>query len=372
MLPFSAYASDDVATFNFPFSQPQVTDYSGYMEVLFESSGGSRYVRLFQWQTTPSSQMIGTEKILTNVTVNSNGLVNIKFDYPESTFYAVVSIYNGQWAGSGYFEIWQDVSVGSEIAFNLDYDDNIVSFNIYGSYTNLTSDLVPSYLPKFSVTYGDDTSLSDVTSKLTEINNNLLQLHSDNVLLDSELKTMIQQLNDLTSSVGTHLTQANWWLNYISDQINAFADRVDEDTEYIKAALKNIMDSVKKYLPTLDTNLNWLKQYVQYTFSVEFSQFKNDTLNFLYQFYLMLTDKPKNNLESPDTSHMDGYIDSENELLQNDVDMNEVVKVEVNQNALTVIWDLVQGVFDQSGKVFGMVLTVLSLGLVAMVLGRKV
>ena len=86
-----------------------------------------------------------------------------------------------------------------------------------------------------------------------------------------------------------------------------------------------------------------------------------------------LKETVSHNLTSPDTSNMDGYIDTENSLLDNsNVDLSDVVKVEVNQNALTVIWDLVQGVFDQSGKVFGMVLTVLSLGLVAMVLGRKV
>ena len=87
----------------------------------------------------------------------------------------------------------------------------------------------------------------------------------------------------------------------------------------------------------------------------------------------LLNQNVSNNLTSPDTSDLDGYLDAENSLLNNsNVDVSDVVKVEVNQNALTVIWDLVQGVFDQSGKVFGMVLTVLSLGLVAMVLGRKV
>lgn len=376
--PFASAAE----SYNIPFSQPQVADGSGYMEVLFESSGGSRYVRLFQWQTTPSTQMIGTEKILTNVTVNSNGLVNIEFDYPESTFYAVVSIYDGRWSDSGYFEIWQDVSVGSEIAFNLDYDDNIISFNIYGNYTNLTSNLVSGYLPKFTVTYGDDTSLSDVSSSLTEINNTLVQIHNDNLATLDEISAIqdgltryLELLHQDFGVIEDSLTEANVWLDFISDQLNDFSDRIHNDLSNILTGINQVNAKLEEVKTKLDSISNYLR--LQWMLMDKYyAQYKTHLANIQYyisQIKDALLDGPDSNLTSPDTSNMDGYIDTENSLLDNsNVDVSDVVQVEVNQNALSFIWSLVQKIFDSNGKVFGMVLTVLSLGLVAMVLGRKV
>lgn len=381
--PF-AFASE---AYNIPFSQPQVVDGSGYIEVLFERANGSRYVRLFQWQTPTATDWTELDlPIPLFLTINRNGFIEFKFDSaPEAVFYSVITIVDPSLSNS-YFDVWQNLSNEGKVTRSLDYDDNIVSFNIYGSYAKLTSNMVGAYIPKFTVTYGDDTSLSDVSSALTQINNNLLQLHNDNLIFKEDVEYIQSQLTDYFEllhsdniSINNSIIDIIAWLEFIKNQLNDFSDRVHTDLEASRLLLVDIksilseMNIVLANIDTTTTNINTRLYSLYNLLNRNVVPDLRDVRNNVRDILDLLNQTVTNNLTSPDTSNMDGYIDTENSLLDNsNVDVSDVVQVEVNQNALTFIWSLVQQIFDSNGKVFGMVLTVLSLGLVAMVLGRKV
>ncbi len=381
--PFASAAE----SYNISFSQPQVADGTGYMEVLFERSSGSRYVRLFQWQTPTATDWTELDlPIPLFLTINKNGFIEFKFESaPEAIFYSVITIVDPSLSDL-HFNVWQNLSDEGKVTRSLDYDDNIVSFNIYGSYAQLTSDMINTYIPEFSVTYGDDTSLSDVSSTLTEINNNLLQLHSDNLIfkedveyIQSQLTQYFELLHSDNVSINNSIMDAIVWLDFISDQLNDFSDRVHTDLEASRLLLvdiKSVLSEMNIVLANIDSTTSTINQRVYAIYQnlqrhiiPDLEEVRANIKSILN----LLNQSVSNNLTSPDTSDMDGYIDTENSLLDNsNVNVSDVVQVEVNQNALTFIWSLVQQIFDSNGKVFGMVLTVLSLGLVAMVLGRKV
>lgn len=357
------------------------------MEVLFERSSGSRYVRLFQWQTPTATDWTELDlPIPLFLTINKNGFIEFKFESaPEAIFYSVITIVDPSLSDL-HFNVWQNLSDEGKVTRSLDYDDNIVSFNIYGSYAQLTSDMINTYIPEFSVTYGDDTSLSDVSSTLTEINNNLLQLHSDNLIfkedveyIQSQLTQYFELLHSDNVSINNSIMDAIVWLDFISDQLNDFSDRVHTDLEASRLLLvdiKSVLSEMNIVLANIDSTTSTINQRVYAIYQnlqrhiiPDLEEVRANIKSILN----LLNQSVSNNLTSPDTSDMDGYIDTENSLLDNsNVNVSDVVQVEVNQNALTFIWSLVQQIFDSNGKVFGMVLTVLSLGLVAMVLGRKV
>lgn len=365
--PFFAYAAE---SYYVPFSQPQVTENSGYIEVLFEQSDGDRYIRVFQWQTTVGSDWTELDlPVPLFLTVNSNGFIKFQFEAnPESVFYSVITIYDPYYDTDVHFNVWQNLSSEGIVTRSLDYDDDIVSFNIYGSYAQFSSDLTNSYLPAFTVSYGDDTSLSDVMESLAVINANLLQLHNDNVITQEELISISSKLNELytllSNDLGyikTYIYEISDSLLYIINQLNAFSDRMHKDITDVYAALEAILTLVRDYFPLIDEDLLMI---------LDENIAMNEKLDRIIEILEMQGESVQTTVDS---SNIDEAIDIENSLLDNsNVDVSDVINVEVNQNALTVIWDLVEKFLNSHGKVFGMVLTVLSLGLVAMILGRKV
>lgn len=361
--PLFAFA-DEVPSYNIPFSQPQVTEDSGYIEVLFERpSDGYRYIRLFQWQTTVASDWTELDiPVPLFLTINKNGYIQFKFEAnPESIYYSVISIYDSRLQTDGHFNVWQNLSDEGIVNRYLDYDDNVVSFNIYGSYAQLSSNMTDSYLPKFTVTYGSDTSMTDIFNRLVDISEKLLQLHNDNVLLRSDLEYISGQLNSFYEQMKSDFDLANKniynianYLYTIISQLNAFSDRIHSDLISVYTALDFLLQDFRSIMPYYE----WIDQ---------------DLLEILDRLDRLLEMQGNVEQTTVDNSNIDNALDIENSLLDNsNVDVSDVVNVEVNQNALTVIWDLVEKFLNSNGKVFGMVLTVLSLGLVAMILGRKV
>lgn len=364
--PSFAYAAED-EVYYMDCSQPIPDDNSGYAEVLFERSNGNRYVRVFYWQYLSATNGAGTEDLLTYVDINYNGVdFGITFSgNPSDVFYGNLTIYDPSIDDLVHFNIVQDGSEDGVITFNRNYDDEIISFNLYGNYSLVFSSFTNSYLPAFSVVYGD--SGLDI-NLLNEAISILNQLHADNVITQSELTDILTSLNDLSAQLSSDmdLLNSNVYniaknIVYITQQLNDFSDRMHADLLDIYTALDYIMVCVETYLPLIDQSLlDILYENIS----------ANEKLDRIIEILEM---QGESNLTSPDTSEMDGYIDAENSLLDNsNVNVSDVVQVEVNQNALTVIWDLVEKFLNSHGKVFGMVLTVLSLGLVAMVLGRKV
>lgn len=363
--PTFAYAAE---TYNCPFSQPQLFDGSGYMEVLFQRSNGSRYIRVFQWQTSfPGYESVSPVPV--GLTVNKNGLIKFQFVGPaDLTFFTVISICDPYSSSQFHFNTWQNISNKGYVERSLDYDDNIVSYNIYGSYSDLTSDLLNSYIPAFTVTYGDDTSLSDLLESLDKMYDELLVLHSDNLLMYEDLEFIISQLNALSDRIHNDLDLMNSNVYYIAQQIktivsqlNDFSERMHVDITSLYDVLINILYECREYFVYFDEDLLAI---------LDENIAINEKLDRIIEILEMQGESVQTTVDS---SNIDEAVDIENSLLDNsNVDVSDVINVEVNQNALTVIWDLVEKFLNSHGKVFGMVLTVLSLGLVAMILGRKV
>lgn len=346
-----------------PFSQPQLTDNSGYIEVLFEEADGDRYIRLFQWQTTVASDWTELDlPVPLFLTINRNGYIQFQFEAnPESIYYSVITIYDPYYDSEVHFNVWQNLSDEGKVNRYLDYDDNIVSFNIYGSYAKLSSNMTNSHMPAFNVTYGSDTTMTDIFNKLVDISEKLLQLHNDNVLLRGDLEYISQQLNSFYEKVSSDFDLANHNLSNIVlrleriiEQLDAFSDRVHSDLISVYTVLDFLLQDFRSIMPYYE----WIDM---------------DLLEIIDRLDRLLEMQGNVEQTTVDNSNIDNALDIENSLLDNsNVDVSDVVNVEVNQNAMTVIWELVEKFLNSHGKVFGMVLTVLSLGLVAMVLGRKV
>ena len=247
-----------------------------------------------------------------------NGFIEFKFESaPEAIFYSVITIVDPSLSVL-HFNVWQNLSDEGKVTRSLDYDDNIVSFNIYGSYAQLTSDMINTYIPEFTVNYGDDTSLSDVSSTLTQINNNLLQLHSDNLIFKEDVEYIQSQLDrylellhqDLGVLEGS-LTESNVWLDFISDQLNDFSDRVHTDLEASRLLLvdiKSVLSEMNIVLANIDSttsNINTRLYSIYNQLNRNIIPDLRDVRDNVRDILDLLDQSVSNNLTSPDTSTLE-------------------------------------------------------------------
>lgn len=194
---------------------------------------------------------------------------------------------------------------------------NSVPFScVYDNSSNYTS-LLLDIISDLTLLHEDNV---DQVDKLVEIINGVVQLHSDNLEILEEFATLLS------------------------------------DTAYIK----DVLDLICNYLYD---DLNFM------LWELDFQLMDiNTRLDTIIE---ILRSSGESNLTSPDSSNVDDYYEIEQGLInRTDVDVSNVVNVQIDQNAMSFTWNLLDTIMNSNGKVFGMTLTVLSLGIIALILGR--
>ncbi len=381
MCPISAYANSLAF---FPCSEPAVTDYSGYVAV--QNTGASFIV---QYTCIPVEYLeggVGSAPLFVvtgvdgwSIDFNIIGDPNTVYRFAFSILHSSgeiqgINSFDVHGSATSYFAFNSSYTItGLDFHGNWDYSwlapsDGIDTFEYFFAqdkydYVFLLSmvnalqgiyDQDTEQLEKIKQIYTSSTNIESILNQLlTAYSDDLAQIVADNKAI---LEAMKQQLLDndeiiakLNSLIDIH--------NKVLTELNNISKDVD-DINY------RLFEMFEQWNP-----LFW--EFYGYLDAIWLSV--DDVESKLDRIIELLSEEGESDLTKPDTSEMDGYIDAENSLLDNsNVNVSDVVQVEVNQNALTVIWELVEKVLNSHAKIFGAVLTVLSLGIVCMVLGRKV
>lgn len=168
-------------------------------------------------------------------------------------------------------------------------------------------------------------------------------------------------MNNLDASTSAYRQEFIREVGKLLDLTDTVLSKIDKTNEY----LRDIYLLLETYLVEMR---GWLEElyWIELDSNGKLYEIK-DTLDAILQ---ILQQKTDTEFTTVNQDEFNSFYDVENSLLNPDVDVSDVMKVEVNQNALTVIWDLVERGLQSHGKVFGMVLTILALGIVALILGR--
>lgn len=369
--PISAFALPDTY-YPIASDKPTVTDYSGYVELLFESkSTGQRFVSVVSWFFTPalntSSEFYQTsdKPILTIVRNSEQFRLGVSTNDGVSGNMSFLTIDSGSQLYFGYISVPDDEAT---YYYNVTYGSgySLVGMHYYGDFSsvNVSNGLSNE---EFYVTYGADSVISHGINQLISGVYSLIDAVGQEQYAE-QLQSIIDKLNNIDSSVDgfrqdykTGLTQLFSWFRLFIDDL----DQLVQNSEDIE---KLIRDEVVIYLVSIDT---WLYSINDWTMNTYLELYE---IHSIVQSILDILNAQGENgekLTQPDNSDMDNYYDVENGLLDGgNADVNGAVNVQINQNAMAVIWDMVERALNSHSKVFGMVLTVLSLGIIALILGR--
>lgn len=369
--PISAFAVPDIY-YQIASDKPTVTDYSGYVELLFESkSTGQRFVTVLSWHFTPtlntSSEFYLTsdKPILTIVRNSEQFRLGVSTNDGVSGNMSFLTIDSGSQLYFGYISVPDDAAT---YYYPVSYGSNyaLVGMHYYGDFSSIQVDNSLSNA-EFYVTYGADTVISHGINQLISGVYSLIDAVGEEQYAE-QLQSILDKLNSIDSSVDgfrqeykTGLTQLFSWFRLFVDDLDALVQN-SEDIEDL------IRDEVVIYLMSIDT---WLYSINDWTMNTYLELFEIHSIVQSILDTLNAQGENGEKLTQPDNSDMDNYYDVENGLIGNGSgDVNGAVNVQVNQNAMSVIWDLVENALNSHSKVIGMVLTILALGIVALILGR--
>mgnify|MGYP003301085992 CR=1 FL=1 len=366
MCPISAFAAPDTYYFK-SFSKPTVNDYSGYVELLFEDSvSGSRWVSVLSWYFTPisqSSDSVFTDRPLLHLVRNASqfrlGIESAEGVFGNMCFTFFDANTNIQLSN---YTVYDDESIFyHNVTYGTAY--KLIGIHYYGDFVSV-NDSSGLGNEEFYVTYAEDSVICYGINQLISGLYALIDL-TDSDAYSSQLEEIISSLN---SFEGSFEEFESFYKEQITSLLTIFNDQLSK--------LEKIVENTDYLVGTVDNILYWLydmEWYFKdwYGVSVDSLSVLRSIDSKLNTIIEILNQKTDTEFTTEDPTQFDEYYDVENSLLDNDnVNVSDVVNVEVNQNALTVIWDYVERSLNSHGKVFGMVLTILSLGIIALILGR--
>lgn len=214
LVSLNVYAMD---THTVSMGQPSVTDYSGYIEMLFQNnSTGNEVVYVYFWNTTPSSwdsfPSVEISYSGSMLTFSPFGVSTLNLLYTASDgVNSPVVVHNGEVSDA----VHQNFS-----------GYTLKAYHVYGNYSSLSISLGSYYGGNdFSVQYGEDLTYQTVSN----IYNQVLKLNSD---LNGQLDELQVLLSDY---IYTHLYSLDFNVNEVLKLLEKYAPLTNDLLEDIKA-----------------------------------------------------------------------------------------------------------------------------------------
>lgn len=366
MCPISAYAAPE-GYYSIASDKPTVTEYSGYVELLFEhKTSGYRFVTVVGWFFTPSvntsSEFYQTsDKPLLTLTRNTqNFVLGVTCNEYITGNMSFILIDSGNQVQFTVSDITSESTYTYSVGYGSSY--NLVGIHYYGDFSDKL--IYDTSNEEFYVTYGSDSVISYGLNQVISALYTLVDLMPDSDYT-SQLDDIISSLNSLDTSLDSFHSDFTTVLNQLSGTVIAVLRNLEtivQNTDEVEGLLSDVFDILSSMYGSL---LN-IEYYVPYIYE-ELSGINTK----LQQILNILKAEGEAEFSEPDTSGLNGYYDSENSLLNDDnVDVSGAIDVQINQQAMSTIWDLVDRFLNVNPKVIGAVITVLSLGILALILGR--
>ncbi len=314
-LPLTASA---VESYTLNINEPAKGDNQGYILLYVESLTGSRSVICINWTLFPSSTNPDLTYYPTDMLITiENNTVSFGGRCPSASYLAAGfgRCLSGDNNRNLYWTAYQDTDYVTYV-----YDalgtNKIIGFQIYGNGRLSSHDIGYNANQSFNVVWGSDGSTSSILTKMLAE----LYINSENN------QTIISQLNELLGHAQTSeelLVSIDYWINACNDKLQDIRLRVRD----IRDLLEQIVNA-----------------------------------------------KGESTFEEPDTGAVDDYNKAEGELVNGADDTadieGQIGSFEIDANASGTIWDIITQFINSHPKVFGLVIGILCLGIIALILNR--
>lgn len=372
--PLSAFASNAISPITFPFSEPYVSNTTAYIAVNLENiSNGSEFAYIVCLQCSPVNQSYEYEGdspvfIIDDIYDNKIELSINGNDYTTYNFSCYILSQSGK-INTLSTTSFSDNLNGYLISFSSAY--RIFEVDFHGNF-NLSS--LGSNFNTFAYLFTEDRyeyiyllSIYNVLVGYGELQEDELEKLDTIISNSSDIESAIQ---DIKTSFGSKLD------TIISDNV-VFKQRLEELLDYLQSIDSNT-DEVESWLNTIYTDFVDIYfliegEILQILDAVdELEGYTDEIESLLREILEYLQPDTDVNVSKVDPSNFNEYNKAEQSLLDNsNIDVTGAMNVEINQQALTFIWPLVERCLNTNPKVIGLTFTILAVSLVALILGRK-
>ena len=327
---FPAFAVIDPEPITFDFAVPDPsTNFDGY--IILPTTDGE--ATLLSWDITPTITSSNGDFTLSSCDVNVHitehqATVDFYSTVPGQTF--VVTVYYISNGSTSYIQRLNTYFIEYGSALGSQVTNRSASFicpNYFKGVTRLTHDNYDLYNPSNSFTYdcvfSDDSSL---LNELKDINSHFLHLLSDMDLTNQQFESLLelfQELLDTAVSIDGNLGD---FVYYYWEQFSVY--------------------DLPKLFSTLSSRLDTIIR--------------------------LLNKKGEVEQTTVDSSKVDQYADIEQSLVHNDEANSAIgdMNVSIDGQSYAVIWDIITNILNSHPEVFGLVITILTLGFLALILNR--
>lgn len=342
----SVFVSAVTNVIDIPLNEPLVSDNAGYVVLICEyNDTGTYFPIVYSW--FGASQIDADSSFYFDIHVTKS---NIKFTSKSTgsvSYFFNIREYPGR-ASSGKLGNYYSymTNTGSVWERSYTYEVDLTDCTIWkiipaGNYGVITSDTHASTSREFTLNWSDS-----YYDEFYDTINALLISIGEMQLTNEELTKIF----DILSLINNNLDLTNEQLEETYTLLS----------EYLKAIEKDTTGLVGLFNQLYDEWYNWT--YVEEEYYLRIIELLEQLIEGTEKF-----------TESSTLSDEQNELNRvEDELLNNEDASNaqDDIKVEVNENALSFIWDLISQFLNINSKLFGIFVSVLSLGIIALILNR--
>lgn len=374
---FSLFSFADTGTvYTMPLNQPSTDPGRGYLEYLIKTPDGTiNPVSLF-WNifpTDPDDSMFNYAVDVEFVNARTLRLYPRRVNSTSFSFsFHYAAVYGN---GTANFYVKSFSSTGDRyLDITLASGYSFIGYHAYGSIIDVNVASGLSFNNKFSFLYAENAPEYE----------NLLLLHQDLVAIKSALQnssgdtivSLLKSIDNVLDVLGQNVVDIENATRTINQNVLFILQNIDDVEEELRKisgyvdSLEGYVDGIEAYLSTIIASTDDLEGNTQ-----EIIDLLNELLN-MYQGGEKPEPPPP--VDSDDAENQMGQIDDfvEGENSQNiQVELDNVFDSDnLNQGLDTdtsgFLWDVLQRILDGSPEVMGMLISLLSYGLISLLLGR--
>ena len=336
---FPAFAQPVDKTFTFNIPEPMANGCDGYIVIPWRYSSTNLRAQCFYWDIDivyssntvkpDSNSVISTNEITTAVTL-SNNRFNVIIGTGSQNVSAIVSLYSIWDGDNSTIQRVKSyvVDYSSSVNYTVNFDTSsypsgeLLSTGYFGGFSNFTN-TAQSGAFTFDCVWSNQNA---TFNELQNINTHFVSMLSKMDFTNEQLAEAVSKLNDIFDTVSS-----------------------------IDGALA---DFIYYY---------W-EQFTYYQLPEQF----NAVTSRLDTIIRLLNKKGETEQTTVDSSKVDEYLDIEQSLVNNDEAQSALNEfdISIDGQSYNFIWTLITDILNSHPEVFGLIITILTLGFLALILNR--
>lgn len=330
---FQSYAAN--VAYNSVYAEPELDGNSGYL-LTHTTPNGVGKLTIYYWKITPSTGNTVNPRM--DIIINSS---NISFtplcdgDGSGVVGRAYVVLYRMDDDGSitrvhnSLFDASQNFYVSTTVPH---------ASSVFGNYGSVANTVHGSTVPSVTVTWGGTVNNYNL---IADVYNSVMNIYHQSVGTNARLDEMIRQLNILTSEIDN-----------VEETLNSMYSLMSQYYDSFDSHLQNIYNRLGEQLDEQKKSNTWLEKI----------------WNSFQEFLGMQGEESTEELEGKEES--EELTEKEDELLNDDTLNTDDLELDLDTNSSGTIWSMVDRLVQSNEKVFTALISILTLGVVALILNR--